>query len=354
MSNIGIVFKMLSLYEQHWYRSSLTFLTYCLLPFSWLFRLCISIRRFLYHSKIKKSFAFPVPIIVVGNITVGGTGKTPFVIWLVQQLSEQGYTPGIVTRGVGGKRCMKPSWIDASSDVKEVGDEAVLLAKRAQCPIVTCVDRVAAVQELLSKTKCTIVISDDGLQHYRLKRDIEIAIIDDMRGFGNQQLLPAGPLREPVSRLKKVDLIIKHVMKWDYTANVSIESLLNQLLASEKKKREFEKISNEKVKECRMLLQGDIVISIKNESHKIPLATWNHRRIHAVAAIGNPKRFFSMLREKGFDVVEHGFSDHYFFREQDLNFSDDLPIVMTEKDAVKCREFTSDKLWYIPVNARLI
>ncbi len=314
--------------DRHWYHPSLTLLTFFLLPFSWLFRLIVAARRFLYRFKFKKSYRFPVPVIVVGNLTVGGTGKTPFVIWLVNDLREQGYVPGIVSRGVGGKQYSQPYWVNTDAAVCDVGDEAILLAKRAQCPVVICIDRVAAVRELLAKSTCNIVISDDGLQHYRLARDYEINIIDGMRSFGNQQLLPAGPLREPVSRLKSVDCIVQ---------NGAVISAFSG-----------------KTKEIvEMTLVGDTLVSVANEAITVPLQEFIHKRIHAVAAIGNPKRFFNMLREKGFEVIEHAFPDHAFFSPEDLNFADDLPIVMTEKDAVKCQQFASKKLWYLPVTVNI-
>jgi tetraacyldisaccharide 4'-kinase len=310
--------------ERVWYRASLTPLTICLLPLSWLFSLVTSLRRFLYRIKIKKSVRFPVPVIVVGNITVGGTGKTPCVIWLAQLLRERGFTPGIVSRGVGGEKHSEPFWVNAYAGASEAGDEAILLAKRTECPVVICVNRVAAVKELLANTSCNIVISDDGLQHYHLARDIEIAIIDSTRMFGNRQLLPAGPLREPVSRLKNIDFILTN-------PPLPLSGMHSY----------------------GMLLQGETFVSLLDESKKISLNNFIHKKIHAVAAIGNPSRFFTMLRQKGFDVIEHIFPDHYFFTAEDLNFAGQLPVVMTEKDAVKCHGLVDERFWYIPVEAEI-
>jgi tetraacyldisaccharide 4'-kinase len=298
--------------ERDWYRPSLTFQTKCLLPFSWLFRAVVAARRFLYRHKIKKTYRFSAPVIVIGNITVGGTGKTPFIIALAQWLHSEGYKPGIVSRGVGGEKQLMPYWVNETSNVREVGDEAVLLAKRTQCPLVICIDRVAAVKELLANTACNIVLSDDGLQHYRMHRDIEIALIDVLRGLGNQQLLPAGPLREPVSRLNEVDFVIDGVV-----------------------------------------LDGDGLVSVKNETQKIPLHLFEHKHVHAVAAIGNPNKFFNLLREKGLEVIEHVFPDHYHFKKNDFDFDDAFPIIMTEKDAVKCHEFAEENFWYLPVAVKL-
>jgi tetraacyldisaccharide 4'-kinase len=312
-------------WERHWYRSSHDLLTLLLLPLSGIFRCLVSFRRFLYRKKILKSERFPVPVIVVGNITVGGTGKTPFVIWLVQLLKQKGFKPGIVSRGVGGKQQREPRWVNSESNVREVGDEAMLLAKRSQCPVVIGIDRVAAVKELLAKTDCNIVLSDDGLQHYRLARDIEIAIVDAARGLGNQSFLPAGPLRESAQRLQEVDFVLSQESK-------NIEG----------KKSQFP---------LGFHLAGENLFSVHDERNTMPLKNLSQQTFHAVAAIGNPQRFFSTLRSHGLKIIEHVFPDHYQYQKEDLNFADDFPIVMTEKDAVKCRDFLNPKCWYLLVNA---
>jgi tetraacyldisaccharide 4'-kinase len=298
--------------EHRWYRPSLDVVTFLLLPFSWIFRFAVFLRRYFYQKKILKSFKFSVPVIVVGNITVGGTGKTPFVIWLADFLQQNHFRPGIVSRGVGGQQQKNPRWVDMNSDPALVGDEAVLLAKRSGAPVVIGVDRVAAVKELLSKSNCNIVISDDGLQHYRLARDLEIVIVDGDRQFGNHQLLPAGPLREPVSRLKTVDVVIENGKS--------------------------------------MKLVGGHLVSL-DQSQKISLADFKNQKVHAVAAIGNPARFFETLRAHQISLVEHIFPDHYLFQKNDFDFGDDLPIVMTEKDAVKCFQMNLKNAWYLPVEA---
>jgi len=303
---------------QQWYRTGYTGLTLCLLPFSWLFRGIVALRFFLYQKQIKQTVRFPVPVIVVGNLTVGGTGKTPFVIWLAQFLRKNGLHPGIVSRGVGGKMQLKPRSVNAESNVQDVGDEAILLAERSGSPVVIGIDRVAAVKELLEKFHCDVVLSDDGLQHYRMGRDIEIALIDGERGLGNQQLLPAGPLREPVSRLERVDFIVRQGV---FGAN-----------------------------EFGMRLQGDVLVSVKDPSQQ---QSMHAERIHAVAGIGHPKRFFDRLRALHFDVIEHVFPDHYLFKQDDFLFQDGLMIIMTEKDAVKCRQFADERFWYLPVTAEV-
>lgn len=307
--------------NHHWYRSAYTWVTILLLPLSMIFYFILTIRRSLFRLGVRKTHHFPVPVIVVGNITVGGTGKTPFVIWLAQLLQSQGLKPGIVSRGYGGKRRRMPCQVEDHANPALVGDEAVLLKKQTHCPVFVSVNRVAAVRALLAKTDCDVVISDDGLQHYRLGREIEIAIVDGIRRFGNQLLLPAGPLREPVSRLKQVDFIVAQ--------------------------------QQAKAGEHLMLLQGDMLVSLMNPDLKKPLAAYKYNKAHVVAAIGNPKRFFSHLRSHGIEVIEHTFPDHYLFKKADIDFGDDLPVIMTEKDAVKCMNFSDERHWYFPVEAKI-
>lgn len=304
--------------ERHWYQPEWSWVTFLLFPLSLLFKFIVTLRRFCYRKRLLKIHSFPVPVIVVGNITVGGTGKTPFVIWLAALLKSQGHSPGIVTRGVGGKQQREPRWVKENADVKLTGDEAILLAKRTECPVVIGIDRVAAVQELLAKTTCDVVISDDGLQHYRLGRDVEIAIIDAARGLGNGCLLPAGPLRESSDRLQEVDHVVYQVGVSDVRTGIT------------------------------MCLRGDDLVSLKT-SQKISLSEWKGKTVHAVAAIGNPSRFFAALRLQGLVLIEHVFPDHYLYREKDFCFDDELPIVMTEKDAVKCGGFADERFWCLPV-----
>ncbi len=307
--------------EQHWYRSSLTWLTMLLLPFSWLYHLAIVIRKKCYRLGINKILHADVPVIVVGNVTVGGTGKTPFVIWLAEFLKAQGWNPGIVSRGVGGRSQNYPRWVVESDSPTIVGDEAILIAKRTHCPVVIGVDRPAAVQELLVQSQCNIVISDDGLQHTRLGRDLEIVMIDHARRFGNKKLLPAGPLRESLSRLSTVDFVISH--------------------------------PKAEVGEIQMQLFGDELICLMNPEKKKSLDVFKNQKVHAVAAIGNPSRFFTQLKDAGIEVVEHVFPDHYVFDEKDLLFPENLPILMTEKDAVKCQHFTCVNAWYLPISVSM-
>lgn len=311
--------------QRHWYRPSLNLVTLPLLPLSWGFRSVVALRRFFYRTKVIKSHQFPVPVIIVGNITVGGTGKTPFVIWTVNFLKSKGYKPGIVSRGVGGQQQYSPRWVESHSEPKDVGDEALLLQHRALCPVVIGIDRVAAVRKLLADTDCDIVISDDGLQHYRLGRDVEIAIMDGARGLGNQQFLPAGPLRESGVRLKEVDFVVRQ----EATSTPSSQH------------------------EFSMYLFGEELVLLKDGSQKTTLDMFRGKTVHAVAAIGNPERFFASLRNQGIQIIEHIFPDHYLYQPHDLNFNDDLPIIMTEKDAMKCRSFANERCWFLPVEMKI-
>lgn len=306
--------------QRHWYRDHST-LTLALLPFSWLFYTLVTLRRFLYQKKLKKTYYFSAPVIVVGNITVGGTGKTPLVVWLAHYLKKQGYRPGIVSRGVGGKRRYKPRWVNENADPRNLGDEAVLLARRTNCPMVVGIDRVAAVKELLEKTNCNVVISDDGLQHYRLGRHVEIAVIDGARRFGNGSMLPAGPLREPQARLQQTDFIVTQ---------------------GQAEQNEF-----------AMHLQGSYLVSVADENKKVFLDNFRDKKVHAVAAIGNPERFFATLREKNLSIIEHRFSDHYHYQARHISFEDELPVIMTEKDAVKCKSIADERHWFLPVEAKI-
>ena len=303
---------------QHWYspRAPLW-----LLPFSWLFLLLVTLRRLAYRIGLLKSEKLPVPVVVVGNISVGGTGKTPLAAWLIKMLQQRGYRPGIITRGYGGQAQQWPQWVTAESDPVLVGDEPVLLAQRCGCPVVAAPDRILAARMLLGQGNCNILISDDGLQHYRLQRDVEIVVIDGVRRFGNGHCLPAGPLREPVSRLKRVDYRVVNGRAGDG--------------------------------EIEMTLLPERLVSLFDGNSETALADLHGQQVHAVAGIGNPARFFELLRQNGLTVIEHAYPDHYPFKADDINFADELPILMTEKDAVKCRHFATARIWYLPVQAQL-
>lgn len=303
-----------------WYRPQ--WWTAFLLPFSVLFFCSIKIRRLLYQYNILKSKKFDKPIIVVGNITVGGSGKTPLVIWLVEFLKAQGYKPGVVSRGYIPRRKAKkkPVVVKPESDAHAVGDEPVLIAQRTRVPVVVCANRVAAVDKLFADFDCDIVVSDDGLQHYAMARDIEIAVLDGKHRVGNGFLLPAGPLREPKERLKKVDFVVVnsgHPHHNEYSMR---------------------------------LLSGD-AYNIQNPQQIKKLSDFVGQTLHAVAGIGHPKRFFNTLRDNHLLIVEHAYPDHHKFKKSDINFYGSLKVIMTEKDAVKCRAILNERHWCLPITA---
>jgi len=291
-----------------------------LTPFAWLFRALAALRRGAYRSGLLSVHHLPVPVVVVGNISVGGTGKTPLVAWLVEQLREAGFRPAIVSRGYGGRARHWPQQVRPDGDPQAVGDEPVLLARRCRCPVAVGPDRVAAAQALLEHTDCDLIVSDDGLQHYALGRDVEIAVIDANRRFGNGRCLPAGPLREPPSRLTSVDLVVSNG-----------PGLRGEL---------------------PMRLVGDTLHAVLEPARRRPLEELRGLRVHALAGIGDPPRFFALLRRSGIQLLEHPFPDHHAFRPEELRFDDGLPVLMTEKDAVKCAPFAAPNHWYLPVEAQ--
>ncbi len=264
------------------------------------------------------------PVIVVGNITVGGTGKTPLVIYLVKLLQKAGYKPAIITRGYGGKASSWPQSVLADSDPVLVGDEAVLMATRTGVPVYAGANRVESVQRLKQDHDCDVIISDDGMQHYKLYRDIQIAVIDAKRLLGNGYCLPAGPLREPKHRLDNCDMIVVNGIVEVNTIDTS--------------------------RWLSMQMDGEVLINLKTSDEK-SLQEFNASKIHAITGIGNPQRFYKTLANSGLQLIQHDYPDHYNFKQSDLKFSDDLPIIMTEKDAVKCKPFATDKVWFLPVSA---
>ena len=298
-----------------WYNN--TGMTVILRPLAWLYCAIVFVRRLLYKLHIIKSSKLEVPVIVIGNLTVGGTGKTPVVIHVANLLKRSGYSPGIISRGYGGKAKTWPQQVRPDCDPVMVGDEAILIARRTGCPMAVGPDRAATGAMLQKYSNCDIIISDDGLQHYALNRDVEVVVIDGQRRFGNGFCLPAGPLREPVSRKEKVDFVIT-----------------NGIAGSNEYSMEY---------------RGNIAINLADESRRIKLEEFSDGLVHVVAGVGNPERFFEQMRNKGINVAEHAFSDHHPFTIDELNFGDDLPILMTEKDAVKCYRFPSENMWYLPI-----
>ena len=289
-----------------------------LVPLSRLFCGAVAVRRMAYRHGWKQSAQLPVPVIVVGNLTVGGTGKTPLTIWLAEFLTQAGYKPGIISRGYGGRKLTHPLAVNATSDPAEMGDEPVLLAQRTGCPVYVFPLRAEAGRKLLADTDCDIIIADDGLQHYALARDVEIAVVDGERRFGNGECLPAGPLREPPERLDSVDLVVSRGKAQN-----------NEFLLT--------------------LTLGDAV-NLAEATLRKPLTEFiGNQRLYAVAGIGHPGGFFADLRQTGLSFEEHAFPDHYQFTAEDLNFGEDATVLMTEKDAVKCRGFASERFWTVPL-----
>lgn len=287
-------------------------------PLSAVYGAVSRIRRTAYSLHLARSTRLPCPVVVVGNLTVGGTGKTPLVCWLAGQLVELGFRPGVVTRGYGGSY-RAARLVQGSDHSDQVGDEAILLVRRSRVPVAIGRNRPAAAQ-LLINAGCDVIVSDDGLQHYALQRDCEIVVIDGDRRFGNGRLLPAGPLRETPARLQHADAIV--VNGGDAASDGAL----------------------------RMRLLATSAVAMKYGTSK-PLREFCGQPVHAIAAIGNPQRFFAMLRAIGIDIVEHPLPDHAKLGIDDISFADDLAVLMTEKDAVKCRDIAGPHHWYIPVSA---
>jgi len=319
-----------------WYEKHLKFTTSLLLPFSLIFRDIVAIRRLFYRIGLLKTIPFPVPVIVVGNITVGGTGKTPTVIWLTKLLQAHGFKPGVVARGYGVSKLKEPRLVTADDLVVNVGDEPLLVAHHVDCPIMISPNRPLGVSKLIQEHGCNVIISDDGLQHYAMGRDIEIVLIDSQRQFGNGYCLPAGPLREPVSRLKKVDFIINNENTTSFE-----EKVLGWYINRKKLKNEF-----------NMQLLLDPLTSVMDLKTQLNEKDLKNKEVHAIAGIGNPTRFFQTVRQLHVDVIEHVFPDHYYFKPSDIDFGKNTIVIMTEKDAVKCLEFADDRHWYLPVRAK--
>jgi tetraacyldisaccharide 4'-kinase len=300
-----------------------------LLPLSGLYWLLIGLRRYLYQFGILDTHRAVAPVIVVGNITTGGTGKTPVTIWLARELQARGFSPGIVSRGYGGSKSSSSMRVDTASDPAVVGDEPVLMARLSGCPVVVDADRFRAA-EMLVQDGADLVIADDGLQHLRLERTYDICVIDGARGLGNRHLLPAGPLRDTIARLSEVDQVL---------LNGPLRVQGGEVSVVEQNAIEFELVAVE----VRRL----------NGSLTRPIERFEGTTVHGVAAIGNPNRFFDLLRAHGMQVIEHAFPDHARLATNDLDFGDEFDILMTEKDAVKLGRPKSNKLWAVPVELRM-
>ncbi len=284
------------------------------------FGMAVGLRRRLVRAGILRSHGLGVPVIVVGNVTAGGTGKTPLTIELVQQLRDAGYRPGVASRGYGRDRNAAPMWIDPDTSPAQGGDEPVLIARRSGAPVRVDADRVSGARALVA-AGCDVIVCDDGLQHYRLRRDIEIEVVDGQRRYGNGRLLPAGPLREPAERGALCDFRVVNGGEVGFG-------------------------------EWAMRLRADGAMPMRGGRLQ-PLSSFGGHRVHAVAGIGNPQRFFDMLRRIGIGVVPHAFDDHHDYVPADLEFGSELPLLMTEKDAVKCASFATDWHYSVPVTAEL-
>lgn len=304
-----------------WYEGSAWL--YLLWPASVFYRLIMALRSTAYRFGLFKTYQASMPVIVVGNISVGGTGKTPMVIKLVKSLKDNGLKPAVISRGYGSKAPAYPYAVSPTDAASIAGDEPLLIAQSVDCPVIIGANRQQSIELLTSDYDCDVVVTDDGLQHYALERDIEIAIIDGERLFGNGHCLPMGPLREPINRLSQVDWAV------------------------------FNNNANSNDKNINMQLVPDELIQLCSNK-ACSTQEWTHpKQVHAIAGIGNPGRFFHTLRELGFEPIEHAFTDHHHYTPSDIHFDDDLPILMTSKDAVKIHAFANDKCWHLPVTANI-
>ncbi len=290
-----------------------------LVPLSLTYGAGAGLRRYVYAKRLRASIQMSSPVIVIGNLSVGGTGKTPLVCWMVERLTDLGCRPGVVTRGYGGSSGSS-RLIEQGDDPNIVGDESILLKRRTGAPVAIGRDRPAASQ-LLINAGCDVIVSDDGLQHYALARDCEIVVIDGDRRFGNGRLLPAGPLRETPARLAAADAIVVN------GGEASLDGAFS------------------------MWLEPKGALSLVGPAARA-LEDFAGRRVHAIAGIGNPERFFNMLRAHGIEVLGHPLPDHSQLRAADIFFGDELPVLMTEKDAVTCAGIAGPHHWYVPVSAR--
>ena len=295
-----------------------------------LFGAVVALRRRLYRRRWLKQFTLPVPVLVIGNVTAGGTGKTPLTIALVNRLREAGWKPGVASRGYGREQAEVARWVEATTPTALGGDEPVLIAYKTGVPVRVDADRVAAGRALI-EAGCDIIVCDDGLQHYRLARDVEIEVVDAQRRYGNGRLMPAGPLREPATRAQECDFRVVNLgqASADPTA-----------------------VSACGFGEWAMQLHIDTALPLSGGRARA-LSHFRGQRVHAVAGIAHPQRFFDMLRAEGIGVVPHAFADHHAYAPADLRFGSELPVLMTEKDAVKCKPFANEWHFAVPLSAEL-
>ena len=295
---------------------------FLLRPLEWLYRAVVQRKRQRFLAGRSPSYRAPVPVIVVGNITVGGTGKTPLILYLIEHCRARGLRVGVVSRGYGAQPPSVPWRVTAEQSADEAGDEPLLLVQRSGVALMIDPDRARAVQSLLSAEPLDLILCDDGLQHYRLARDLELVLIDAVRGLGNGRCLPAGPLREPQARLQSVDAVL------------------------------FNGASADSAEGFGFTLQPTALVNVASGERQ-PLDLFAPgQAVHAVAGIGNPQRFFRTLEALNWRPIAHAFADHATYSAASLEFSPSLPLLMTEKDAVKCRAFAQPDWWYLAVDAR--
>lgn len=291
-------------------------------PLEALYRRMAQRKREAYLDGSKPAYRAPVPVIVVGNVTVGGTGKTPMILWLIEHCRARGLKVGVVSRGYGAKPPRLPWRVRAEQSAAEAGDEPLMIVQRSGVPLVIDPDRPAAVRALLAEEPLDLILSDDGLQHYRLARDLELVLIDAARGLGNRRCLPAGPLREPAERLDEVDAVLYNGAASDPAGAYSF------------------------------VLRARALVNLRSGERRSPDGVAPGQQVHALAGIGNPQRFFATLEALHWRPVPHAFPDHAAYSAEQLNFSPPLPLLMTEKDAVKCRAFAAADWWYLAVDAQ--
>lgn len=291
-------------------------------PLEALYRWVVKRKRRRFLNDQRASYRAPVPVIVVGNITVGGTGKTPMILWLIEHCRQRRLRVGVVSRGYGAKPPQLPWRVTADQAAEQAGDEPLLIVQRTGVPLMTDPDRARAVQALLASEHLDLILCDDGMQHYRLARDLELVLIDAARGLGNRRCLPAGPLREPVERLEAADAVLFNGAEQDTAEGFGFR------------------------------LQPSALVNLRTGERRALDHFSAGQRLHAVAGIGNPQRFFNTLQGLGWQPLPHPFADHAQFSAQNLAFTPPLPLVMTEKDAVKCRSFAAENWWYLAVEAQ--
>jgi len=313
------------LFNQIWYQQSPRWwpLQWLLLPLSALFCLLVAVRHFSYRHGLVRSSRVSVPVLVVGNLTVGGTGKTPLVIALVKWLQQQGHRPAVISRGYGRTSEDPILQVDSDGRATDYGDEPLLITQATGVPVYVGADRAIVANCVMAEQDPTIILSDDGLQHYRLQRDLELVVVDADRKLGNRYCLPAGPLREPASRLRSVDAVV-----WNGPAAGDGFS---------------------------MQMRAAPLYRLDDRKQKVALEQFSGKQVHAVAGIGYPQRFFSLLEQAGVVVISHPFPDHHQYNRQDLQFDGSLPLLMTEKDAVKCQSLSGmeAEVWVVPVSVDL-